>query len=87
MLDAYNPELLGNLALSFLLAERLEDSRKAINSALKIAPNDTINHSVEKILSEIESGIRPQPTSVLEMMTPLPQKSDGFLKRALSFFT
>jgi len=87
VLEADSPELLGNLALCFLLAARLVDSRKAIDFALKISPGDTVNHTVEKILSEIESGDRPQPTSLKEVMTPLPKKEVSFLKRILNFFS
>jgi len=69
-LDPDNAELLGNLSVSYLLAGRLEHARKAIDAAIRIAPNDRINRTVSRILSEIADGVRQQPGSLGDLSRP-----------------
>ena len=73
-LDASNPELLGNLSLAYLLAGRLEPARKAMNTALKLDPDDRINQTLSSILAQVERGDRSQPNSLEELTKPPKKK-------------
>ncbi|RYD64320.1 MAG: tetratricopeptide repeat protein [Verrucomicrobiaceae bacterium] len=69
-LDASNAELLGNLAISYLLAGRAGHARKAIDAATKIDPEDNINRTISRILGEIENGSREMPASLRDLSKP-----------------
>lgn len=73
-LDPSNAELLGNLAVSYLLAGRVEHARKAIDAATKMNPNDNINQSISRILGEIENGSREMPGSLRDLSKPAKAK-------------
>ncbi len=73
-LEPDNAGLLGNLSLSYLLAGRVEHARKAIDAAIRIAPDDTINQTISRILSEIAEGLRPQPSSLSDLSQPAKPK-------------
>lgn len=77
-LDPANAELLGNLALAFILAGRIEHARKAIDAATQLDPDDRINQAVSRILSEIEDGRREQPQSLHDLSKPPKPKKKGF---------
>lgn len=79
-LDPANPELLGNLAVSFALAGRHAPARKAIDAAVKIAPADRINQTIARALQEIEEGLREQPQSLRDLAKPLTSPNRGLLK-------
>jgi tetratricopeptide (TPR) repeat protein len=79
-LDPSDVELLGNLSLSYLLAGRLEHARKAVDTALKIDPEDSINQIISRILSEIAEGRREQPKSLADCSKPAKPKKKRFLK-------
>jgi tetratricopeptide (TPR) repeat protein len=79
-LDPGNAELLGNLALALLLAGRTEAARKAIDAAIKIAPEDRINQTLSRLLTEIEEGRRDQPESLAALSKPARPKKWGFFK-------
>lgn len=76
-LDASNPELLGNLAVAFILAGRTEHARKAIEAATKIDPEDRINQTILRVLSEIEDGRREMPKSLGDLSKPAKPKKRG----------
>jgi Flp pilus assembly protein TadD len=78
-LDPSNAESLGNLALSYLMAGRIEHAQKAIDAAIKMAPDDKINHSISRILSEVIENRRPQPESLRDLSTPAKRKKKKFL--------
>jgi hypothetical protein len=79
-LDPSNAELLGNLAVAYLLAGHIVHSRKAIDAAVKLDPNDQINQTILRVLSEIEEGRRDQPNSLQELSKPAKPKKRGFFK-------
>ena len=77
-LEPNSAELLGNLSLSYLLAGRLEHARRAIEAAIRIAPNDNINRTISRILSEIAEGVRQQPRSLSDLCKPAKPKKRWF---------
>lgn len=83
---ALNPdshELLGNLAVSYLLAGRVDEAAKALEYARKINDKDQINKRLGTIASQIISGEREQPQSLAELMKPAttqPTKRKPFWK-------
>jgi Flp pilus assembly protein TadD len=81
VLDPGNAELLGNLAVAFLLAGQLVPARKAIDAATKIDPNDRINLTISRVLREIEIGRREQPQSLRDLTSPAPPKRWSMFKR------
>lgn len=83
-LDPANAELLGNLAVAFILAGRTQHARKAIEAANKMDPEDRINQTISRVLSEIEDGRRELPKSLGDLSKPAkPQKRGlfGFLRK------
>lgn len=65
-----DPESLGNLALNYLMVARLDAARKTIDSALKIDPDDEVNQTVSQMISDVETGRRPQPRTMAELQEP-----------------
>lgn len=80
-LDPSNAEALGNLAVAFLLAGQLMPARKAIDAAIKLAPGDRINRTIDRVLREVETGSRAQPQSLQDLTRPLPPTWRRLLKR------
>ena len=83
-LDPANAELLGNLAVAFILAGRTKDARKALEAASKIDPEDRINQTISRVLSEIEDGRRELPESLSDLSKPAKHKKRslfGFLRK------
>lgn len=78
-LDPANAELLGNLAVAFILAGRREHARKAIDAAAKLDPEDRINLTISRVLTEIEDGRRDVPKSLHDLSKPANPKKRGFL--------
>lgn len=76
-LDPGHAELLGNLAVAFLLAGKLVPARKAIDAASKIDPNDRINQTISRVLREVETGLREQPQSLRDLTKPAQPKKRG----------
>lgn len=79
-LDPGNAELLGNLAVAFILTGRMNPARAAIDAALKIAPNDRINQTISRVLQEIIDGKREQPSSLRDLSKPLKPKKWSIFK-------
>ena len=61
--------LVANLALSLLMAARLEEASEKIDEALMRAPSDSISSALKSRIEEVKSGKRPQPRTVLELMS------------------
>ena len=80
-LDPGNAELLGNLAVAFLLAGQLVPARKAIDAAGQIDPNDRINKTISRVLGEVEAGSREQPKSLSDLSRPVQPKRWSLFKR------
>lgn len=79
-LDPDNAELLGNLAIALLLAGRQTHARKAIDAASKVDPEDKINQTIARVLTEIEEGHREQPESLHDLSKPARPKKRRFFK-------
>ena len=60
-------ETLGNLAIIYLMAERIDAAQKAINSALKIDPDDTVNQNLHALIVSVANGGRAQPKSMQDV--------------------
>lgn len=80
-LDPTNAELLGNLAVAFLLAGKLLPARTTIDAATKIDPNDRINQTISRVLREIETGHREQPQSLRDLTKPVRPKKRSLFER------
>ena len=62
-----NVGLIGNLALAYLLAGRIEKAKKSITAAMAIDAHDQINGYLQRIIQEVADGRRPQPTSLASL--------------------
>ena len=60
-------ETLGNLSIIYLMARRIDAARKAIKSALKIAPEDNVNQNLYALIESVANGQRAQPTSMKDI--------------------
>jgi tetratricopeptide (TPR) repeat protein len=69
-LDPGNAGLLGNLALSYLLAGRVAEAQKSIAAAIKISQGDKINNYLAQIIREVADGERPRPQSLAALSSP-----------------
>ena len=79
-LDPGNAELLGNLAIAFLLAGRADHARKAIDAATKLDPEDKINQTIFRFLTEVEDGRRELPQSLNDFSKPAKLRKRRFFK-------
>jgi tetratricopeptide (TPR) repeat protein len=68
-----NAGLIGNLALAYLLAGRIQEAQKSISAAIKIDQEDTINKHLRQVITEVAEGRRPQPES-LASLTAIPAR-------------
>ncbi|WP_161604684.1 tetratricopeptide repeat protein [Roseiconus nitratireducens] len=60
-------ELLGNLAVAYLLDGRADLAEKTIRHALKIAPEDRTNGFIAATIDAVIAGRRPVPTTLAEL--------------------
>nr|MBA3684839.1 hypothetical protein [Planctomycetota bacterium] len=63
-----DPEMLGNLAISFLIAGQLPQAETAIQAALRAAPGDQVNRNVEGLIRAVRVGERERPRDLGEAM-------------------
>ncbi|MEQ1902576.1 MAG: hypothetical protein ABL888_00155 [Pirellulaceae bacterium] len=63
-------ETLGNLACAYLLAARIPEATKTINAAIALNATDPINNLLKRIITEVATGTRPQPTQITELTSP-----------------
>lgn len=75
-----NPELLGNLALAYLLAKNIQKAHKAIEAAIKLDPKDSINVFLRQAILDVADGTRPQPNSMAELSKKSKPKKRPFWK-------
>jgi tetratricopeptide (TPR) repeat protein len=61
--------VLGNLALVYLLAGRIDESQMSITAAIKITKNDKINNYLSQVIHEIADGKRPRPQSLAAFLS------------------
>ena len=57
-----DPELLGNHAMNFLLAEKDEDARQTIKMAIEAAPDDAFNQRISRLIEDVIAGKKDRPT-------------------------
>ena len=79
-LNPKNGDLLGNLAIAYLLAGRLAESQKSIDGAIKVAPQDQINRHLHRIIREVADGKRPRPQT-LAALSSTEAKAKGQRRR------
>ena len=60
-------ELQCNLALAYLLAGKLMEAWKSIQSAVEKDPNDKITQAVKQVISDVASGVRPKPKTMKDL--------------------
>ena len=60
-------ETLGNLSIIYLMAQRIDAAQKAINSALKIDPDDKVNQNLHALIESVANGQHPQPKSMKDI--------------------
>jgi tetratricopeptide (TPR) repeat protein len=77
-LEPKDAGLIGNLALAYLLAGRLEEAKRSISAAIKIDRNDRINSSLLQIIQDVDDGRRPQPTSLASLSSTPPKPAKKF---------
>lgn len=68
--SALKPEdagLIANLALAQLLGGQLTEAAQTIDKALALSPGDGIPNNLRRIIAEVQSGQRPQPTRIAEL--------------------
>ncbi len=58
--------LKANLALSLLLAGRVERARDTIDDAMRLDPNDAVSRELKRRIDEVANGSRRQPHSLKE---------------------
>lgn len=63
-LNPENADLIGNLAVAYLLAGRVAEAKRSIAAAIKINQDDKINNHLCRIIGEVADGKRPQPKSL-----------------------
>lgn len=68
-------ELLGNLAIAYVLDGRLEAARKTINHARSIDPHDSTNQFIESRVDQIRCGVMPPPKTLAELQLGPREKS------------
>ncbi|WP_182867171.1 tetratricopeptide repeat protein [Rhodopirellula sp. JC639] len=90
-------ELLGNLAIAYLLDGRVEIARKTLDHALSIASDDSTNQYVMEKIKAVQAGRLSRPTTLAELegrqSTPHPVKTAarkpgwlrGWLRRIATF--
>ncbi|UPZ13504.1 SseB family protein [Flavobacterium humidisoli] len=54
--------LLGNHAMTLLIAKNDQEAKETIDKAIKLQPNDSINKNVESIIIDVIAGKRERPT-------------------------
>ncbi len=67
-------ELLGNLAVSQLLAGDVLKAKQTISHALKIEPDDAINRNIGGMIDAVHEGKLRHPKTLRDLMTPRPKK-------------
>jgi Flp pilus assembly protein TadD len=74
VIEPDNHELIGNQAISFLLADRISEAAKAIDTAVRLNPQDTVNRNVEILIRQVVAGERERPRTLQEAMRPPTRK-------------
>lgn len=62
-----DPGLKANLALCLLVDAQLDEGKRMAEEALQTDPSDDITRTVKRIIEEVQSGKRPQPTKYSDL--------------------
>jgi tetratricopeptide (TPR) repeat protein len=66
-LSPRDPELVGNLALAWLIAGKPKEAESTIRAALAMNAEDQINKNVLRIIRQVASGERAQPKKLADL--------------------
>ena len=66
-LEPDNPGLVANLALALLIGGELEEAAEIVQQAIDLAPDDEITRNVQKVISAVRTGSRPQPKTMSDL--------------------
>ncbi|QDU54276.1 tetratricopeptide repeat protein [Aeoliella mucimassa] len=70
-----DPQVLGNLAISYLLAGRMEKASKTIRAAMPLNEQDQVNQHIYSLILQVEQGHAAPPRSLTEaMLSQVPVK-------------
>jgi tetratricopeptide (TPR) repeat protein len=67
-------ELLGNLAIAYLLDHRVDEAEKALRHALSIDGNDSTNQFIRSKIQAVKDGLIPNPKTLGELEGRLPKQ-------------
>lgn len=62
-----NSELLGNLAVAYLIDGRLKEAQTTIEAALGQNQEDSVNQTLKRIISSVSQGRRAQPHDLFDL--------------------
>ena len=82
-----SPDTLGNLACAYLLAGRLNAATKTVDSALRLAPADSVNRAIQKIIEGVQSGTIPRPTRLADLTQPTRKRTPRRERKKKSFWS
>lgn len=83
-LEPDNTDLLGNLAVAYLLNQQLKKSQTTIDHALKLDSIDPVNNLIANAVRQVIAGERDCPSSLAELSRAAkekPAKKRGLLRR------
>lgn len=60
-------ELIGNLAVAYLIDGRVKEAETTIQAALRRNPQDLVNKTLQRLIGEVAKGRRPQPKNLFEL--------------------
>ena len=66
-LEPENAGLVSNLALALLVGAQLDEASETVVKALEMAPEDEITLNLKKMISEVQSGLIPQPSKLADL--------------------
>lgn len=62
-----SPELIGNLAVAYLIDGRIKEAEMTIQAALRRNPKDQVNQTLQRLIAEVSKGRRAQPKNLFEL--------------------
>lgn len=54
--------VMGNHAMNLLIAEKDREAKEAIDKAIELQPNDSVNRNIESLIKDVLSGKKKRPT-------------------------
>lgn len=65
--DPQSPELIGNLAVAYLIDGRIMEAEKTIQAALRRNAQDPVNQTLGRIIGEVAKGTRAAPKNLFQL--------------------